>query len=73
MNRTLVLAAVALILLLAGALLLFGQGEEPIRSAPATASPPAGAAAPDQGAGPTNSFIVCPGNPRCPKGKTGGD
>ena len=69
MNRTLILAAVALILLLAGALLLLGQ-EPGENMAPATA--PA-TAAPEEGSGPTNSFIVCPGNPRCPKGETEGD
>ena len=71
MNRTLVLAAVALILHLAGALLLLRRESEE-NVAPATMTAPA-AAAPDQGGGPTNSFVVCPGDPRCPKGETEGD
>ena len=39
--------------------------------APSPAPPPLGAHAPsssgEDGAGPANSFIVCPGNPRCPR------
>lgn len=71
MNRTLILAAIALILLVAGALLLRKESGEGM--APATATAPAPATAPDPGSSPTNSFVVCPGDARCPKGETEGD
>ena len=70
MNRPLLLAALALLLILAGALILFARPSPSARqAAPITAAP----AAPDAGAGPANSFIVCPGNPRCPKAEDGQD
>ena len=66
MNRPLLLAALALLLILAGALILLARAPSPAGQAAPTAAAPI---PPDPGAGPTNSFIVCPGHPRCPKGE----
>jgi hypothetical protein len=48
-----------------------GPGALDGATAPSPARPIEAAPAPsssgEDGAGPTNSFIVCPGNPRCPR------
>ncbi len=45
------------------------RGPAPAMTAPTVAAPPMAAPEPE-GSGPHNSFIICPGNPRCPS--TGG-
>jgi hypothetical protein len=81
MNRKLASIAVAAILVLIGWFVLrlvtasppptvqSAPGSAP-SAAPSAAPPLAGTPAPatseGSGAGPANSFIVCPGNPRCP-------
>jgi hypothetical protein len=79
MRRTLLVLALLVVLVFGGLLWLNRSSRAPIsanstaapgggavgEAAPATAEP--GAAASDGGKPePDNSFIVCPGNPRCP-------
>jgi len=75
MRRTLILGALVLALLLAAVLLLSRRGEAPAReTAPASmapdaaaAPPPSAPAPPTAAPGPSDRFVVCPGDPRCPK------
>ena len=79
MNRILVI--VALLVLIAGIGLVWlsqssapigGETMNPTGAAPApgvdgASTPPMGSASPSPAADPANSFIVCPGDPRCPE------